>query len=93
VAREPLVAVVVGYQRTRTVQLGQPIAQDARGHALAARLRRSEAEVFLAQFPQHPQRPAAPEQVERHQQRPAGSGAACGVSGPRSLRFGFRSAT
>jgi hypothetical protein len=93
VAGQAVATCVVRCEQTAAVQLGEPIAQNARGHPLAALLQRAKAQVLLAQLPQYPQRPSATQQVERDEQRPTGSGATGRPTWPEPLCFDFRSAT
>jgi len=53
-------------------QLVQAVTQHAGRHAVAAVLQSPEAQRIAPELPQDPQRPPPTEQVEHHQQRPAG---------------------
>lgn len=67
---EGIPAVAAGYQ-AGVAQLGQPLGEHARGHAVTAPLQLAKGGRRMAQLPQDAQHPAPAEQVEQRHDGPA----------------------
>src|SRR5262249_23183295 len=91
------VAILRGFDEIELAQLGEAIVEHGGGHVLAALTERAEGLRPVVELPEHAQRPAAPEGVEEHHDRPARPAAARGrthlqsLHRVSSLRYGIRS--